>query len=123
MRTTTLLAAAAVVSSFAFVAPSAIADPPGPPQPIPIPYPNVAVPHPIALAVPPELLAKHPQTENATYHVKLTFKPAHGNAIASTCDVLGIAFAVQAPRDVATGQASGKRQWKPVTLTMPMQTC
>jgi type VI protein secretion system component Hcp len=30
---------------------------------------------------------------------------------------------VQAPRDLATGQASGKRQWKPVTLMMPMQTC
>lgn len=39
--------------------------------------------------------------------------------ILNPVQILGFRFAVQSPRDAATGMASGKRQWKPVVVAMP----
>ena len=41
---------------------------------------------------------------------------AEGRNGADGIPILGFSVAQQAPRDIATGQASGKRQWKPLKI-------
>ena len=122
MRTLTYLAAAAVASSAALLSPAAVAEPPAPRAA------SVVAPHPIALAMPTELLATRPQPAGAKYFAKLSYKTAPNGAV-TTCDLLGVAFSSTARADARTdartdaamrGPASGKRQYKPVTMTMTM---
>ena len=40
-----------------------------------------------------------------------------GNTQIRSVPILGFIFTVVAPRDASTGQASGKRQWKPIVIT------
>jgi type VI secretion system secreted protein Hcp len=40
-----------------------------------------------------------------------------GNTQIGLIPILGFSFTIVAPRDASTGQASGKRQWKPIVVT------
>ena len=49
----------------------------------------------------------------------LTAQSTHSGQIANGVDVVSLDWEIESPRDAATGQATGKRQHKPIVVTIP----